>query len=280
MIAWQEELDWRCYRLYGLIGSAPDSAPGFAALNPGYECSEPPEINFGERAFEIVLARRMAAGEEETTWFERHGARPITELPSHWPEAYRRVVEARIALIESDKYIGLIERPEYKRRWAATPWAEQEQAALKGWLLDRLETERYWAGGLMEADPVGWVSPQGVTRHDAAGTSTETSGYAALTRPTELALTTTHRLADRARADAAFMQVAELYAGRADFDVAALVAGLVAGESVPFLPVLRYTEAGLRKREQWEATWALQRQEDAEAALADDAAPSAPAPLT
>lgn len=220
MIASQEELDWRCYRLYGLVEVNPDSAQ----LHLGYECGEPPEINFGERAFEIVLARRMAAGEEETTWFTRHDATPITELPAHWPADYRQVVEARIALIESDKYIGLIERPEYKRRWAATPWAEQEQAALKGWLLDRLETDRYWS------DP---------------------------------ALTTTHKLADRARGDADFMQVAELYTGRGDFDVSALVAELVAGESVPFLPVLRYSEAGLRKREQWEATWALQRREDA-----------------
>lgn len=211
MIAWQEELDWRCYRLYGLTGNE--------LTHP-----HPPEIALGERAFEIVLSRRIAAGQEDSTWFTRHNATPITELPIHWPEDYRRVVEARIALIESDKYIGLIERPEYKRRWAMTPWAEQEQAALKGWLLDRLETGRYWS------DP---------------------------------ALTTTNKLADRARGDAEFMQVAELYAGRADFDVSTLMAELVAGESVPFLPVLRYSEAGLRKREQWEATWALQRREDA-----------------
>ena len=35
------------------------------------------------------------------------------------------------------------------------------------------------------------------------------------------------------------------------------------GESVPFLPVLRYNDAGLRKRAEWERTWELQRQEDA-----------------
>jgi hypothetical protein len=279
MIATQEELDWRCYRLYGLLSETPDSA----ALHPGYESSNPPEINFSERAFEIVLARRMAAGAEETTWFARHDATPITELPAHWPAEYQRVVEARIALIESDKSIGLIERPEYKRRWATTPWAEQEQAALKGWLLDRLETERYWAGGLAEgaaAVTVGWISDSASTHGRGDG------GCAALIHPTELtrpttgpigpaepALTTTHKLADRARGDADFMQVAELYTGRSDFDVSALVAELVAGESVPFLPVLRYSEAGLRKREQWEATWALQREEDAEKT------PSPPAPL-
>lgn len=222
-IALQEELDWRCYRLYGLIGDSSD-----------YECPDPPEIRLGERAFEIVLARRIAAGEEETTWFARHGSTPITELPAHWPEAYRQVVEARIALIESDKYIGLIERPEYKRRWAEEPWAQQEQSALCAWLLDRLEDPRYW--------------------------------------PAPAALTTTNKLADRMRLDAEFMQVGELYTGRSDFDVAALVADLAGAEAVPLLPVLRYAESGLRKREAWERTWDLQRREDAEN-------PSPPAPL-
>ena len=58
------------------------------------------------------------------------------------------------------------------------------------------------------------------------------------------------------------MQVAALYRGRPDFDVAALVAELVEGEAVPFLPILRYKPAGLRKREVWERTWDLQRQQD------------------
>jgi hypothetical protein len=76
-------------------------------------------------------------------------------------------------------------------------------------------------------------------------------------------LITTNKLADRVRLDPEFMQVAELYTGRGDFDVPALVAELAASESVPLLPVLRYTESGLRKREAWEQTWELQRREDA-----------------
>ena len=59
------------------------------------------------------------------------------------------------------------------------------------------------------------------------------------------------------------MEVAALYRGRPDFNVAALVAELVEAEAVPFLPVLRYKPAGLRKRAVWERTWDLQRQEDA-----------------
>lgn len=218
MIAVQEELDFRCYRLYGL-------------LDEEAEHPTPPEVDLGERAFEIVMARKMADGELETTWFARHGSTPVTDIPARWPADYRALVERRIALIAENRWIELVERPEYKRRWQwddqgfDAGWHKREQAALKEWLLDRLEDPRHWPG-----DP---------------------------------ALTSVVRLADRARGDADFMAVAELYTGRPDFDAAALVADLVAAESVPFLPVLRYTDEGLRKRRDWEATWDLQRREDA-----------------
>ena len=189
-----------------------------------YTGDDLPELALGQRAFEIYMARQIANGELQTTWFERHGSTPITAIPAHWPAAYRKLVERRIKLIETNKEIGLIEKPEYKRRWNTEPWAEQEQRTLKNWLLDRLEDKRYWPG---------------------------------------VELQSTARLADRASTDAEFMQVAALYRGRPDFDVAALVAELVEGESVPFLPVVRYKATGLRKRELWERTWDLQRQEDA-----------------
>ena len=130
MIALQEELDWQCYGFYGLL---PD-----ASTTADFHFADPPEVNLGERAFEFVLARRVAAGDESTVWFERHGSIPTTELPAHWPADYRAVVERRIALIESDRNIGLIERPEFKRRWNTPAWEDLEQAALRGWLLDRL----------------------------------------------------------------------------------------------------------------------------------------------
>src|SRR5208283_4250021 len=79
-----------------------------------------------------------------TPWFERHRSTPITEIPGHWPADYRAVVELRIAIIESDPNIGLVERPEYKRRWSMPPWEEMEKLALRGWLLDRLEEPRMW----------------------------------------------------------------------------------------------------------------------------------------
>ena len=225
MIANQEELDWRCYRLYGLLPTKSQTCD--------FEHAAPPEVALGERAFEIVLARRLAAGAETTPWFERHGSTPVTDIPAHWPEDYRQVVQRRIDLIASDRNITLIERPEYKRRWNSPKWNDLEQAALRDWLLARLELPRYWSASADQP-------PQ---------------------------LTSTSRLADAARLDADFMQMAALYvqscAGHADFDPGQLVAQLVASEAAPFLPVQRYTEAGLRKRAQWEATWAMQRREDA-----------------
>lgn len=105
MIALQEELDWRCYRLYDL-------------LRDELGHPNPPPLRLGERAFEIVMARQMAADELETAWFERHRSKPTTELPALWPADYRAIVERRISLIESDPTIGMIERPEFKRRWS------------------------------------------------------------------------------------------------------------------------------------------------------------------
>lgn len=217
MIALQEELDWHCYQLYGLV-----------ADDLRYSGTDLPELALGQRAFAIVMARQMAAGELETTWFDRHGSKPNPEIPSHWPAAYRELVERRIKLIETNKEISLIEKPEYKRRWNTEPWEAQEQRALKNWLLDRLETPKY---------------RKGTDDHPE--------------------LTTTAQMADVASADAEFRQVAEIYRGRADFDLAALVAELVEGEAVPFLPILRYKPSGLRKREVWERTWDLQQQQDA-----------------
>jgi hypothetical protein len=217
MIALQEELDWECYQHYALL-----------SVDLRYPGDDLPELVLGQRAFEIVMARQMAKGELKTTWFERHGSTPISEIPTHWPAAYQDLVERRIKLIETSKEIALIEKPEYKRRWNSEPWKIQEQRALKKWLLDRLETPKYGKGTK--------DSPE---------------------------LTTTAQMADVASSDADFQQVAALYRGRPDFDMAALVAELVDAEAVPFVPIMRYKPAGLRKREVWERTWDLQRQQDA-----------------
>lgn len=224
MIALQEELDWEVYRLYGLLSE--EEAAGLVA-DPGVV----PGVALGERAFEIVLARRVAAGEVETQWFARHGSTPITEVPAHWPEAYRRVVEKRIETIEKrPQTIGLIERPEYKRRWATEPWEKKEKAALRGWLLDRCEARELWFAA--DDDGGEWPRPM-----------------------------TVGRLADRLRNDADFVSVARLYAGE-DADVLDVLVEIVGTEHVPFLAAWRYKESGLQKRAKWERTWDLQRRED------------------
>jgi len=226
----QEELDWRCYMLYGITDQ--DLCYHDTASQP----LEPPTMALGQRAFEIVMARKIAGVELETTWFERHDSTPITEIPAAWPEDYRRLVERRIALIETNPNIALIEQPEYKRRWNTEPWESQLERTLRNWLLDRFESSFDFDG-----------------RMNDAGTPPA---------KLDIALTSTARLADVARQDAAFMQVGELYRNDPACDVHRLVAELVEAESVPLLPVLRYKDSGRRKRREWELTWNMQRLED------------------
>lgn len=128
MIAVQEDLDWHCYQLYGLTE------------DDLHYTVDVPEVRLGERAFEIALARKMAEDEVETTWFQRHGSTPITEIPGHWPADYRALVQRRLDAIESNRWIALVEQPEYKRRWNRESWAVRQQRALHQWMLDRLES--------------------------------------------------------------------------------------------------------------------------------------------
>ncbi|MFJ8834318.1 BREX-2 system adenine-specific DNA-methyltransferase PglX [Micromonospora aurantiaca] len=225
MIGLQEELDWQVYSLYGLLDddlTAPENV-------------RPPILALGERAFEIVLARKMRDEGLETQWFARHGSTPITELPVHWSPEYRAIVERRIAVIEGNRNIALIERPECKRRWATDGWEVMQRKALRDWLLDRCEARELWY-------------------HHVDG----------LEQPRPL---TTAQLADELRRDADVLTVAGLYAPGQD--LGKVIADLVADEHVPHLAALRYKDSGLSKRADWEQVWDLQRAEDA---LPDEAA--------
>ncbi|MEH1014276.1 BREX-2 system adenine-specific DNA-methyltransferase PglX [Micromonospora sp. CPCC 206060] len=224
MIALQEELDWQVYTLYGLLDD-----------ELTHPVASVPELALGERAFEIVLARKVAAGEAETQWFARHGSTPITELPAHWSDDYRALVQRRIEVIEGNRNIALIERPECKRRWATDGWDAMQTKALRDWLLDRCEARELWY-------------------HHVDG----------LEQPRPL---TTAQLADELRRDDDVLTVAAFYApGK---DLGKVIADLVADEHVPHLAALRYKDSGLAKRADWEHVWELQRQEDA---LPDEAA--------
>ncbi|MFI7291148.1 BREX-2 system adenine-specific DNA-methyltransferase PglX [Streptomyces anulatus] len=214
MIALQEEVDWWVYSAFALHSED-------LSANKG----DVPNLNTGERAFEIVLARRVETGIASTEWFKRHNSTPITEMPDHWSDAYKAVVQKRIDVIETSRAIGMIERPEYKRRWATEGWDVLQERALKSWLLDRIENRDLW---FQDGQPT------------------------VLTRT---------QLTSALSLDEDFVSVAELYAPRKE--LATVVADLLSEEHVPFLAALRYKPSGLKKRAEWEHVWDLQRLEDA-----------------
>jgi hypothetical protein len=120
----------------------------------------------------------------------------------------------------------MVERPEYKRRWATEGWDVLQEKALRSWLLDRMEARDLWFDG---------------------------NG-----QPTILSLS---RLTDALSRDEDFTSVAQLFAPRKDLP--AVVSELITGEHVPFLAALRYKPSGMKKRADWEEVWDLQRKEDA-----------------
>ena len=217
MIANQEELDWEFYRIYGLVDD-----------DLTYD-GAPPPIASAERAFAIVLARELEEGATDTTWFKHHNHRfsPITEIPDHLPADYQKLLQRRLDAIASNPHIRLLERPEYKRRWTAEPWDKQVQAALRDWLLDRVEDRALW--------------------FDRNG------------RPTPMSVA---QLADVLDRDDDFRNVLQLWAGDDNIATGVALAKLLADESVPYLSAYRYKPSGLEKRTVWEQTWELQRRED------------------
>lgn len=224
MIALQEELDWDVYQRYGLLD---DTESSELIAEPG----SVPGLELGQRAFEILLAQRLEAGEVKTEWFVRHRSTPITEIPGEWPQEYRDVVAKRIDTIKRrQRDIGLMERPECKRRWFSEPWEKKEQAALRDWLLNRCEDRDLWC----VTDHQGNQQPRPMT---------------------------INRLADRLRGNADVVSVARLFGGP-DADLADVLKEIIADEHVPYLAQARYSGTGLLKRLLWERTWELQREED------------------
>ncbi|MEU5308931.1 BREX-2 system adenine-specific DNA-methyltransferase PglX [Streptomyces sp. NPDC021562] len=227
MIAVQEELDWEVYGIYGLHDDL--TAP---------EDSLPAEgLDLGQRAFEIDLGKRVKEQGVKTEWFRRHRSEMISEIPVEWPEAYKETVRRRLDAMKNSSVIGLIERPEYKRRWLTDSWEDQQKAALKEWLLARVERRELW----YETD------------------------YDGTERPRTRSLP---ELVDDLARDDDFGAVAALYAPGEELSV--IVPKLVEDQHVPFLAALRYTEtAHKKKREVWEHVWDRQREEDAATAAGD-----------
>lgn len=234
MLVLQEELDWTVYGAFGLLTPTDTSRTTLAGEPTDLSDAEVPQLSLGQRAFEIALARRVRDEGAETAWFERHSSMPILEVPAEWTEAYKKVVQARLDLIESHKDIRLIERPDYKRRWSSEPWEKREAAALRAWLLDAAERKDLW---FEERD--GFDTPSHLT---------------------------VNQLADALRHDEDIHAVAALYAadhlGKRDASLATVLTAVIEPEHVPYLSALRNKETGLRKREQWERVWEQQREED------------------
>lgn len=215
MVRWQEELDWLCYEIYDVAEIPPEAHSLAWTASP----EEMPPLAADDRPY---------------------------RLTQHGREASDPLTRARMDVARRNRFIGLLEKPDHKRRWFRSAGAYDAhnlddsmilQQALRSWLLDRLETPKYWGGA-------GFASAGG-----GAGAQPE--------------LTSCARLADLAGRDPEFHQVAALYRGREDYDRLALVKELVLSEAVPYLPALRYKPSGIAKRKQWEDVWELQRREDA-----------------
>lgn len=111
----------------------------------------------------------------------------------------------------------MIERPEYKRRWAMEGWDSLQDRALQSWLLDRMETRDLWFNDFDQ--------PQ---------------------------LLTLPRLTDHLSRDEDFISVAALYAPHTT--LAKVVSDLITPEHVLAVAALRYKPSGLKKRADWEHT--------------------------
>ncbi|WP_440078397.1 BREX-2 system adenine-specific DNA-methyltransferase PglX [Streptomyces sp. NEAU-PBA10] len=246
MILLQEELDWTVYGAYGLLTAKEVARTTFPEKVTGLGDSDLPRLRLGERAFEIALQRQVEDGEVETAWFRRHESEEAAtaEIPD-WPQAYRDVVQARLDIIEANRDIRLLERPEYKRRWSTESWEKREEAALRAWLLDAAERRDLWF-----EERNDFVAPRTLS---------------------------VFQLADALRHDEGVHDVARLYAadhlGDRDASLATVLDAVVRNEHVPYLAAHRYKETGLRKRAQWERVWEQQREEDRTGERLDIAVP-------
>ena len=132
MIFEQEELDWEVYRLYGLIDERPDLLRRLTVDRTRRS---------GERAFEIALARRVAAATRRRRGSPGTARRRSPSCPTHWPADYRTLVQRRLELIESDPVdpaagaAGVQAALGGRRRGT-----RRSTSALRGAILDRLES--------------------------------------------------------------------------------------------------------------------------------------------
>jgi hypothetical protein len=122
MIFLQEEMDWLAYEMYGLLKSKAPLAEDYLSRTD-YEAAR---LELGQRPFEI------AGKEYKGDWPEGYEPSPL-------PEALRPLTEARIAVIEANPDIALLEDPLYKRRWIPPDYDKEFRRAAEWWLAEKLE---------------------------------------------------------------------------------------------------------------------------------------------
>jgi hypothetical protein len=223
MIGLQEELDWACYRVFGLDGASDALPPEDAPAVPPNWLAWALDLAARDEATRAALARGDETTEIPTAWFTRHGWAPLLTLPEDAPPGLAARVAARRARIAANPELRLIEQPAFKRRWYKPDFVEEERAALRLWLADRVE---------------------------------------AIVRE-RLRPATIDDLTAALQADARALAVAEVLTGRRDFSLGELVAEVVHADAVPNHPFHIFKDTGLKKWAAWEETWADQRREDA-----------------
>ena len=198
MVALQEELDWLCYGAYGLLDDP------FSVFNP----------------------LPVAPEDRPFAWADDRG-------PDHLALGTAIIYRKRRKIIAENRNLALMETPVYKRLWLgqrgvfghnSLTYQERAAAAMRTWLLDRLETQAKTAPG------------ESFTLREAA---------------------------QALQTDPAVQAVAEVLTNTADFDLVRVLSDLALSDAVPHLAALRYSDSGLEKRAAWEHTWDLQRREDA-----------------
>jgi hypothetical protein len=161
------------------------------------------------------------------------GISPATEVPDCYGDATQERLKRRLERIETHAELGLLEAPEFKRKWEPIDFEADLLRACFDWLASRVED---------------------ALQHR--------------TRPA-----TVSHLTTAIQDDARVLALAEIYQNRRDVDLTGLVREIIIEGSVPSHPYHTYTDAGLPKRIAWEQLWSLQRRKDAGEAIADISTP-------
>lgn len=130
MIFLQEEMDWLAYEMYGLLKSRAPLAEAYLSRAD----HEAARLELGQRPFEIAGKGYKGDWPKGPALSGAEGYKP-----SPLPESLRPLTEARIAVMEANPDIALLEAPLYKRRWIPPDYDKEFREAAEWWLAEKLE---------------------------------------------------------------------------------------------------------------------------------------------